>query len=148
MNRGAQGRDISIFLVGFEPVAAGAAGHFEGDVVDPGVFHLVHDELLHLGEFVGNDVEHEFVVYLYYHARAEAPAAYLGVDAYHGYLDYVGCRALYGRVDGVALGIASYGGVAREDVGEEAFAAFYCGDISVGAGALDRLFHVLRHLRI
>ena len=85
-------------------------------------------------------------MYLEDHLRADALVLEPLPDAYHGQLDDVGLAALDGRVDGVALGKASHGGVARRDVGQVATAAEESLGITLLACHLLRLLHILLHL--
>ena len=53
-----------------------------------------------------------------------------------------------GSVDGVALGVATDGGIARVDVGQIAFAPEDGGDVSLISGGVDGLLHILVHAAV
>ena len=81
-------------------------------------------------------------MYLQYHPRAQSfggePLEYV----YHCHLDDVGLRALDGRVDGVAFGEASHGGVARCYIGQIASAVVDGLGVALLAAGGDGLVHV------
>ena len=103
--------------MGGEPVGTGATFRLQAHLAVIGVGHELRHQLLHYLLFAGRHVEVELIVHLHNHARAEAAAFHLGKDVYHGSLDDVGRRALYGGVDGVAFGISAHRGVVAVDVG-------------------------------
>ena len=101
-----------------QPVGAPSCIGYEWNGERGGILHLLYDEALELVALFGQDTEVQFVVHLKNHAAAEAFPAHAAVHTYHGYLHDVGGTALYGRVDGIALGIASYHGIVAVDVGQ------------------------------
>ena len=109
------------------------------------MFHLLDDDPSHRVLFIGRHAEIQFVVYLQDHFRLQPQLSETAVDACHGHFDDVRRAALYGRVDGVAFGIASYGGVARTDVRQETLAAEDGFHIPLPAARLDAGVHVFLH---
>ena len=63
--------EVSKFLVGFEPVVAGADFDFDGAGQFEGADHALGDEFAQGGLLFGVEVEHEFVVDLEEHAASE-----------------------------------------------------------------------------
>lgn len=138
---------LRTLLVGFEPVGAPPCVCDEGYGEGAGRLHLFDDKLLYPTLLFGHDGEVEFVVYLEYHLRAQAFGFHATVDAYHGYFDDVGGGALYGGVDGVALGKVADDGVVGVDVGQVAATVEQGLGIAVLARGLLGLFHIVVHLR-
>ena len=103
--------------MGVEPVPCGGVRGCEGHMAVVSTFHFGNHNSRYLLQFVGADVEVEFVVNLQNHLGFEAGLAEAGVNAVHGNLDDVGRCALNGRVDGVSFAETAHHGVARVDVG-------------------------------
>lgn len=97
----------------FKPVASPSGICHQGDVQCVCFLHFLPYYLLHLFLLLGIDGEVELVMYLKYHLRADALVGKAFVYAYHGHLDNVCLRTLYGGVDGVALGKSANGSVLR-----------------------------------
>ena len=70
------------------------------------------------------------------------------MDAYHGYLDDVGSRALDGCVDGVPFGISAHHGVVAVDVGQIAAAMEDGLRVAAFACQLDAAVHIGFHAGI
>ena len=82
------------------------------------------------------------------HAGTEVLGLETAVDACHSNLYYVGGGALDGGVDGVALGISANHGVVAVDVAQIA-TAVECGlGVTLLAGAVYALLHILMNARI
>ena len=131
-----------------QPVLSPAAVCLQGDMHAVGFFHFFDNYLFHPFFFVDGDAEVEFVVHLQNHLCPYSFGVEAAVDACHCHLDNVGCTALNRGVDGVPLGISTYDGVARVDVGQETLAVedgFY---VSSFARHVDALVLVCLHLRI
>ena len=94
----------------FKPVAAPPCIGNEGYGKLCCLLHLLDDQYLQLFALFGQDTEVQFVMYLQYHAALQSFLTHAAVHTYHGNLHDVGGTALYGRVDGIALGIASHHG--------------------------------------
>ena len=80
------------------------------------------------------------------HPRPYSFLAETLVNLYHSNLYDVSGGALYGRVDGVALGKVAHGGVVRGDVRQIAAAMEECLGVAVLAGKLLSLLHVSVHV--
>ena len=93
-------------------------------------------------------VEHQLVVHLQDHLRAQAAGRELARDVDHRDLDHVGGRALDRGVDGDALRGRARGAVARVDVAQEAAAALQSLYVLACVRERDRLVHVAADLRI
>ncbi len=128
--------------VRFEPVVARAALGDKGYAQPCRTLHGLGNDAAHGVDLRAQRVDDHLVVHLQYHARAytlrEETASYLD----HRYLHYIGRRALYGRVYGVAFGQRACYGVARVDVGEDAPPPEYSLDIAPLFGLLDHLVHI------
>lgn len=97
----------------FQPVCAPSAVGYEGYGEGCGALHLLYHYALHLFFLLHGYGEVEFVVHLEYHLCVQSLSFEAVVYAYHRHLHYVCRGALYGSVDGVALGEGTHGGVAR-----------------------------------
>ena len=86
------------------------------------LLHLLYYQCLQLFALFGQYAEIQFVVHLQYHTAFQSFHAHTTVHTYHGNLHDVGGASLYGRVDGIALGIASHHGIVAIDVGQGATA--------------------------
>ena len=84
--------------------------------------HFLYYEALELVALFGQDAEVQFVVHLKNHAALETFFSHALVHSYHGHLHDVGGTALYGRVDGIALGISAHYGIVAVYVGQGAAA--------------------------
>ena len=61
---------------------------------------------MHDFQFVGYNIEDEFVMNLHYHAGAEFAPGHFTIDVNHGFFDDVGCRPLNRGIDGITFGIS------------------------------------------
>ena len=98
--------------MGFEPIVPPPCIGYEGHPEFAGFLHFFQHDAFHHFLFFRIDGEVEFVVYLQDEFRTEVGVFEAAVYAYHGHLDDVGSRALYGGVDGIALGKGAHGVVA------------------------------------
>ncbi len=132
--------------MGVEPVGGGTMAGSEAHIALIDALHLLNNNVLHLVEFVGKDIKVEFVVHLQDHLGLDSLGLEAAVDAHHGELDDVGCGALDGSVDGIALTEAPHHGIPRVDVGQHATTAVEGGHIAffacLGNGAVDVVTHL------
>ncbi len=95
----------------FKPVVAGTRGNLKRHGTAESPAHQPCHKLLQLRQFVRHYIEHKFVVNLHHHTRTQSQTAHLLMDAYHGYLDYIGRRTLQRGVDGIPFGITAHCGI-------------------------------------
>ena len=131
-----------------EPVVARTGLGYKGHGAVIGVGHTPLDQLAHLVELGGDDVEYQFVVHLHYHARAQSAPLHLGEYPHHGHLDDVCGSALDGGIDGIALGIRPHGRAARRDVGQIAATPHAGQGIPLLAGLDNRPVQILAYVGI
>ena len=91
------------------------------------------------------DTEVEFVVHLQYHLGAHPFGLQSLLYAYHGPLDDIGRAALYGSIDGIALGISPHHSIIAVDVGQITSALAECLGVSLLTRHLYAVRHVLAH---
>ena len=132
----------------FQPVAAPSAVGLERDAEVGSLLHLPDDKLLYPILFLREDAEVEFIMNLENHLALQTLSLHACCHPYHGNLDDVRCRSLYGRVDGIAFRIATHDGVVRVDVGQVTAAAEERFRIALVACLLYALVHVTLHAGI
>ena len=88
-----------------QPVRAPSAVGHQGNPQLVSPLHLFYDQSLQMLLLLWGDTEVEFVVHLQYHLGAHPLGLQSLLYAYHGPLDDIGRAALYGSIDGIALGI-------------------------------------------
>ena len=141
----AQGASVVTFpqSMRFQPVAAHAGVGDQPDLELRGGLHALGDDRRDTLLLRAEHVDHQFVVHLQDHPRADAFGGETPVNVDHGDLHNVGRRTLNRGVHGVALGKAAGDGVVRSDVVEVAAAAENRRDETLLLGLLDHVVHIL-----